>query len=114
MNNEKGKKSRGRIRWSEEGRKRLMEEYAVSGQTKKEFCLERGVNLGTFHGWYKRSKQKKRKKAKGCKPVFKEVHLPVSPVSPIEIILPGGVRVCLRESGNRAELVELIRGIAQC
>ena len=112
--NERPKNSRGRIRWSEEDRNQLMEEYARSGFTKKAFCLERNINLGTFHGWFKRARLKKSKKARGTKPRFYEIKLPAAPPSSVEIILPGGARVCLHGKSEREDLAALIRGIAGC
>ena len=90
-----------------------MAEHAKSGQTKKAFCLERDINLGTFHGWCKSAKQKRNKPAPKGKPKFHEVNVPVGTGCPVEIILPGGARVCLRGSNND-ELVKLIRGIIAC
>jgi len=42
-------------RYSAEDRERLIREQAASGETKKAFCEQRGINLGTFHGWPKRT-----------------------------------------------------------
>lgn len=100
-------------RYSAEDRERLIEGYKASDQTKKAFCAERGVNLGTFHGWFKRAKQK-RKEVKSSKPAFREVELPVPAPCPVEIILPGGARICLSNTGTPEELIKLIRGVAGC
>ncbi len=106
--------SRGRILWSKEDRKQLVDEYAKSGQAKKAFCLEYDINLGTFYGWFKRTKEKQKKKASESKPAFKEVRLPVAAGHAVEIVLPCEARVCLAGNGDQEELVKLIRGIAGC
>lgn len=110
---ERPKNSRGYIRWTDADRKQLLKEYAGSGQTKKEFCRERGINIGTFYGWAKEA-CKRGKKPKVSKPKFREVNVPVAAGHSVEIILPGGARVCLRDNGNGEDLAKLIRGIAGC
>jgi hypothetical protein len=37
-------------RWNAQERERLIKEQAHSGLTKKAFCEQQGINLGTFHG----------------------------------------------------------------
>ncbi len=101
---------RGHVVWSENDRNELLEEYSKSRQTKKAFCLERGVNLGAFYGWAKQ----KRKETKVSKPKFQEFSVPVAAGHAVEVILPCGARVCLAGNGNQAELANLIRGIAGC
>ena len=113
MNNEKAENSRGHVMWSTDDRNQFLEEYKKSGKTKKAFCEERGINLGTFYGWAKKE-QSKRKKRKNSKPAFKEISLPVAAAFPVEILLPGGARVCLRNTGGHEELAKLIRGVAGC
>ena len=102
------------MKWSEADRNQLMEEYAKSGKTKKEFCQERGINLGTFYGWAKREPCKSEKKTRKSKSTFQEISVPVDAGHAVEIILPGGVRVCLRNNGSHEELAGLIRGIVAC
>ena len=113
MDTKESRTGRGHISWSEDDRNQYLEEYSKSGQTKKAFCMDRGINIGTFYGWAKRAKQK-RKKVKASKPAFREVKLPVPAASPVEIIMPGGARVCLSNNGNQEDLAKLIRGIATC
>ena len=45
---------------------------------------------------------------------FKEISVPFDERSPVEIILPGGVRVCLVNNGSQEDFVKLIRGVAGC
>ncbi len=90
-----------------------MNEQAKSGLTKKAFCLEHDINLGTFHGWCKSARQKSKKAGGEGKPKFQEINMSLGAGCPVEIILPGGARVCLRGSSND-ELLKLIRGIIAC
>jgi transposase-like protein len=111
--NERRTNGRGHTKWSKDDRNQLLEEYSKSGQTKKAFCAEHGIHITTFYGWAKRAKQK-RKKAKASSLKFKEVSVPVNSGHAVEIILPGGARVCLAGNGNQEDLAKLIRSIAAC
>jgi len=95
-------------RYSAEDRVKLIKEHAESGLTKKEFCKEHGINLGTFYAW-----AKKRKKNLPATVQFAEVDVPVMP-SAVEVLLPNGARVGIRHTGSRNELVSLVRGVAGC
>jgi hypothetical protein len=81
-----------------------MAEYSSSGQTKKDFCLGRKINLGTFHGWYKKLRKTKLRLA--------EVEVRRK-AAPLEIELPGGKRLGLYIN-DEAAMVRLIRGVFSC
>ena len=96
-------------RYSDEDREQLMEEHARSGLTKKDFCEQYGINTGTFHGWFKR----KRDKASGKSPEFAEVEVSSPTMSAaIEVLLPNGARIGVRHQGKQSELISLVRGLA--
>jgi len=46
-------------KYSAEDRERLTNEWKSSGQSKKDFCEQHGVNLGTFYKWTRKSSEKK-------------------------------------------------------
>ena len=96
-------------RYTAKDRERLIKEQARSGLTKKAFCGERGINLGTFHGWGKRPRRSLMRK-----PTFAEVELPTSTQAAVEVLLPNGARVGIRHQGKRDDLVALVRGVAGC
>jgi len=93
-------------RYSAEDRERLIQEYQASGLGRREFCEQHGVNVTTFHGWFKKRRKKTAK--------FAEVKLAVANAEPIELTLTNGVRVGIRHQGTQEELVALIRGVAGC
>ncbi len=93
-------------RYSAEDRERLINEHAASGLTKKAFCVQRGVNVGTFMGWRNLPASKNRQ------PVFAKVNVPAPQPAAVEILLPNGVRVGIRHEGKQAELITLVRGVA--
>mgnify|MGYP006298272847 CR=1 FL=1 len=113
MNAERRKTdSRGHVKWSEHDRKQFMDACRKSGKTKKEFCREHGIKEGTFYGWYKKSSKKPGRNS--SKPKFQEINIPVQTCFPVQINLPGGARVSIRNLGSREELISLIRGVAGC
>ena len=95
-------------RYSAEDRERLMEEQAASGMTAREFCEQQGILITTFHGW-----KKQQRKAYQAKPKLAEVEV-TAQAAPIELELPGGLRIGVRLNGESAELAKLIRGIIRC
>jgi len=88
-------------------REQLIQEHARSGLTKKAFCAKRGINLTTFHGWFKR-----RNKSGPAR--FAEVKLPVGMAAPIEIELPKGICIRIRDAARLRDVVEFIREVAGC
>ena len=95
-------------RYSADDRERLVIEQAASGQTKKAFCEQRGINIGTFHGWRKRGAGV----AKRATATFAQVDVPVQVPAAVEILMPNGVRVGIRHEGKQTELIALVRGVA--
>jgi len=95
-------------RYSAVDRERLIKEQTQSGLTKKAFCTQRRINLGTFYGW------SKRRAASNRKPAFAEVELSGCTQAAVEVLLPNGTRVGIRHQGKRDDLVALVRGVAGC
>jgi hypothetical protein len=95
-------------RYGAEGRERLMREQAQSGLTKKDFCTQRQINLGTFYAWTKKRRPKDRL------PTFAQVELPTCTQAAVEVLLVNGTRIGIHHQGKRDELVALIRGVAGC
>jgi transposase-like protein len=99
---------RVRTRYGAEDRQRLIREQAQSGLSKTAFCAQRGINLGTFHGWARRPQ------ALARKPAFAEVEVTGYAQAAVEVLLPNGARVGIRHEGKRDELIALVRGVAGC
>ena len=71
-----------------------MREQEESGKSRREFCEERGINVMTFHGWFK--------KAKPAVKGFAEVVLPDNGSgAEIEIGLANGSHIWIRPGKNR-------------
>lgn len=82
----------------------LLAAHAASGKSKREFCEEHGINLGTFYGW--------RKAVRREATVFAEVEIGCRETeAPIEVELPHGVRIRVRTSGDVDRTARLIRQV---
>ncbi len=81
-------------------------EQTQSGLTKKAFCAQRRISLGTFYGWARRKLPVKRPAA------FAQVEVTGCMQAAVEVLLPNGARVGIRHQGRRDELVSLVRGVA--
>ena len=80
--------------------------------------MQHEINLMTFHGWFHSSpsgahrQRKPRYKKKA--PRFTEMVLLGGVSAPIEIELPKGVCIRLRDVGTWKELAEFIREVTGC
>ncbi len=100
---------RVRVRYSAADRERLIHEQAASGLSKNAFCAQRQIKPATFYRWTT---------AQRCTAVvrksvaFAQVEVTGAPPAAVEVLLPNGVRVGIRQEGGRQELIALIRGVA--
>jgi hypothetical protein len=104
---------RRRVRRDTAERERLIQEQAASGLTKKAFCARRRINRATFYAW---AKQERAMMVRP--PAFAQVEVvpqcdpaATTPVA-VEVLLPNGTRIGIRQQGRRDELVALVRGVA--
>ena len=104
---ERTRKRRVLVRRSAEDREQLIQEYEASGLTRRKFCAKRKINLMTFHGWFK-------KQASPPAAQFREMALPVGGTAPIEIELPKGVCIRLRDPSALREVAAFIREVNAC
>ena len=102
-------------RYSAEDRELLIKEYEASGQSRREFCEQRRINLTTFHGWFRPSatarRGKTQRKGTKAKP-FVEMNVLAPGRAPIEVQFANGTQVGIHPYGTPEDLVALIRGIA--
>jgi len=99
---------RVRVRYSAADREQLIHEQAASGLSKNAFCAQRQIKLATFYRWTaRRCAAVVRKRV-----AFAQVEVTGTPPAAVEVMLPNGVRVGIRQEGGRQELIALIRGVA--
>ena len=111
-------------RYSAEDRERLIREFNASGKSRRAFCEERGINLGTFHGWFttlRKPQKRRRRRRPDAEKQFAEVTVAVDQPNgngesdaEIEIELSNGTHVWIRPGDDQKALVELVRGVAGC
>jgi len=107
---------RGRILWSAEDRRELIERYKSSGLSKVDFCREYGLKVTTLYGWLSAGHGKLvRKRARQHGPVkFAGVEVALGKAAPIEIELPSRVCIRLQDAGVVGDLVKFVREVASC
>jgi len=89
-------------------REQWLQSYEQSGMSRRAFCEANGLNLTTFHGWFK----KRERGVALTRPWFAEVVLPAREVPAIELVYPNGVRVGVQPRGRLDELAGLVRRLA--
>lgn len=78
----------------------MIEDWRSSGKSKKQYCLENGINEAKFYYWYSRIKE-----AGSSSPGFIPIQKP-SGISEIEVVYPNGVK--LKVNGDLLLLSQLI------
>lgn len=79
-------------------------EWQVSGLSKKAYCIQRNICPQTFYNWLKRTDQT-------VSPGFTEVALPGHERgSSCEVIFPSGARMLLHGEPSASWLREVLRG----
>lgn len=79
----------------------MIEDWQSSGKSKKEYCLEKGINEAKFYYWYSRTNRKEDTPL-GFIPIVQH-----SSVREIEVFYPNGVK--LKVNVDLPLLAQLIR-----
>lgn len=79
----------------------MIEDWQSSGKSKKQYCLEKGINEAKFYYWYSRNNEKG-----GTPRRFIPIEKP-SGAGEIELSYPNGVK--LKVNGDLSLLAQLIR-----
>ena len=79
----------------------MVEDWRSSGKSKKQYCLEKGINMAKFYYWCSRSSEKESLSGNFI-PIAKS-----SATREIELIYPNGVK--LKVNGDLSLLAQLIR-----
>ena len=108
---------RSRVLRTPEQRQELIQGYRASGLGKSEYCRQRGVNLTTFCQWLNgrlRTKRRRSVSTPKSEMKFAEARVPLGAMAPMEIALPSGVCVRLRDLSQGKELVEFLWELSRC
>lgn len=101
---------RGRVRRSGAQRAEILAAFDASGVSAAEFARLVGVKYPTLAGWlHRRGRPGKTPAVR-----FVEATVPPAVPTPLELELPGGVRLRLTEPGQVPLVVALLRGLGPC
>ncbi|MEI8139273.1 MAG: hypothetical protein WCI03_05320 [bacterium] len=108
---------RGRVLRTAEQRQELMAGYKSSGLGMTAFCRREGVSLSTFSHWLNpRVKVKRSRSIRPEKPPMKftEVKMALGGAAPIEVELPGGARIRIRDDEAWLVVGQWLREVTGC
>jgi transposase-like protein len=104
--------ARGRVRRSAGQRAEILAAFEQSGVSAAEFARLVGVKYPTLAGWLHR---RERRPGKAPAVRFVEAAVPTPETfAPLELELPGHVKLRLTESGQVPLVVALLRGLTSC
>jgi len=111
----------GRLRYTPEQKKTMVEAYRASGLSAPRFAAHHGVNYQTLVSWIKKDKQSATSTSPDCPPsgffslipaVIEGCGNPAAQGA-MEILLPGGARLSLTSANHVLLAVALIRELEQ-
>ena len=109
---------RGRILRTAEQRQALVDLYISSGLGMTEFCRREEVTLSTFSHWYNRgfrgARHRPGARLKKVPMKFTEVKMALGGSAPIEVELPGGARIRIRDGEAWPVVGRWLREVAGC
>ena len=103
--------TKGRVRTSKEQRRVILAEFERSGMSVAQFAQRSGVKYSTFAAWVQRYRRTKRP---GLKPPVRLLEAVVAQAplsSALQVQLPGGARLEIREAGQVALVAALVRAL---
>ena len=108
---------RGRVRRSGAQRAEILAAFDHSGVSAAEFARLVGVKYPTLAGWLHRRGRPRGEARPGKAPAVRFVEAAVPPTeapAPLELELPGQVKLRLTEPGQVPLVVALLRGLTSC
>ena len=111
----------GRVRMPAAKRAEILAEFAASGMTGIAFAAHVGVKYPTFAGWLRLARlagkplPSARPKAR-AKPVrfLEAAPVPAPGTAGLEIMLPGGARLPIRDASQLPLAAQLLRSLSPC
>lgn len=92
--------TKGRVRTSREQRRVILTEFERSGMSAAEFARRTGLKYSTFALWVQHYRRTKRPARKSPVRLLEAVVTPSTSAAPLQVLLPGGARLELREAGQ--------------
>ena len=109
---------RGRVLRTAGQRQELVDGYKASGLGMTEYCQREGVRLSTFCHWYnkgfRRARHRPGTRLKKPPMKFTEVKMALGGAASIEVELPGGARIRIRDGEAWPVVGRWLREVAGC
>ena len=103
--------TKGRIRTSKEQRRAILGEFERSGVSAAQFAQRAGVKYSTFAAWVQRYRRTKRPGLKPSVRLLEALVAPASLNSALQVELPGGARLEIREASQIPLVAALVRAL---
>jgi transposase-like protein len=92
--------TQGRVRTSQEQRRVILAEFERSGVSAVQFARRTGLKYSTFAAWGHRYRRTKRPKRRSPLRWLEAVVGPAPHIAALQVQLPGGARLEIREAGQ--------------
>jgi hypothetical protein len=103
--------TKGRVRTSPEQRRVLLAEFARSGWSAARFAHSVGLKYSTFVAWVARARRPKRSASRSPLRLVEAVVTPPPTDTTLQVHLPGGAHVELRDASHLPLVVALVRAL---
>ena len=103
--------TKGRVRTSKEQRRVILAEFERSGVSATQFAQRTGLKYSTLAAWLQRYRRTKRPGPKSPMRLLEAVVAPTPLILPLQLQLPGGVRLEVHEAGQVPLVVALVRAL---
>jgi transposase-like protein len=100
--------TKGRVRTSKEQRRVILAEFERSGVSVTQFARRTGLKYSTFAAWLQRYRRSKRPGPKSPVRLLEAVVAPTPLTLPLQVQLPGGARLEIREASQVPLVAALI------
>jgi transposase-like protein len=103
--------TKGRVRTSKEQRRVILREFERSGVSAAQFAQRVGVKYSTLAAWVQRYRRTKRPALKSPVRLVEAVVATAPLTSPLQVQLPGGARLEVREASQVPLVAALVRAL---
>ena len=103
--------TKGRVRTSKEQRRVILAEFERSGMSASQFARGTGLKYSTLAAWVQRYRRPKRAALKSPVRLLEAVVATAPLTSPLQVQLPGGARLEVREASQVPLVAALVRAL---
>jgi len=103
--------TKGRLRTSKEQRRLILAEFERSGVSAVQFARRTGLKYSTFAAWVQRYRRRKRPGGRSPVRLLEAVVAPAPFTLALQVQLPGGARLEIREAGQVPLAAALVRAL---